>query len=344
MKNQFEICQGGLVQSDSAAANILVYAAPGVAEKEELLKILQFDAHDLESALDPDEISRVEFNPEGIFIIWKRPNRASFEEMLKFEVSSVGVFLQPDRMTVIVNEDAPLFTAGKEFRDVTSLNNMLLRFLLHTTRHYLDHLKVIKQLTGELERKLSLSMENRYLLQMFGLSESLIYYLSALESNAVVLKRLRANANRIGFSEEEQETMDDIIIEHDQCRKQTEIYSSILSGLMDARGNVVNNNMNVLLKNLTLINVVFLPLNLIASIGGMSEFSAMMKGMDWRISYSLFMLAMAVLGWITWAFLVRKIERGNGKARAASERQPQFAGGRTSIGLCVDRGDCGPQR
>ncbi len=31
---------------------------------------------------------------------------------------------------------------------------------------------------------------------------------------------------------------------------------------MDARGNLVNNNMNTLLKNLTLINVVFLPLNL----------------------------------------------------------------------------------
>jgi len=259
----------------------------------------------------------------------------------KFEVSSVGAFVQPDRMTVIQGEEAPPFSAGREFRDVTSLNNVLLRILLRTTRHFLDHLKAIKQLTGELERKLSLSMENRYLLQMFSLSESLIYYLSALESNAVVLKRLRANADRVGFSVEEQEMMDDMIIEHDQCRKQTQIYSSVLSGLMDARGNIINNNMNVLLKNLTLINVVFLPLNLIASIGGMSEFSVMTGGIDWRISYSLFMLAMVVLGWITWSFLVHKIERGNGKAGATRKSQPQFAESRTSIGLCVDRGDCG---
>ena len=90
-----------------------------------------------------------------------------------------------------------------------------------------------------------------------------------------MLARFRANANRIGFSEEELETMDDIIIEHDQCRKQTQIYSSVLSGLMDARGNIINNNMNVLLKNLTLISVVFLPLNLIAGVGGMSEFSSL---------------------------------------------------------------------
>ena len=341
MKTQFEIRNGTLVQSDSDTTNILVYSTPDVAEKQELLQILQYDAHDLESALDPDEISRVEFSPEGIFIIWKRPNRVSFEDMLKFEVSSVGVFLQPDQMTVILGQDDSPFTAGREFRDVTSLTNVLLRFLLHTTRHYLDHLKAIKQLTGELERKLSHSMENRYLLQMFSLSESLIYYLSALESNAVVLARLRASAGRVGLSEEEQETMDDIIIEHDQCRKQTQIYSSVLSGLMDARGNIINNNMNVLLKKLTLINVVFLPLNLIAGIGGMSEFTTLTHGIDWRISYSLFMLAMVVLGWLTWSFLVRKIERGNGKLRAVSEARPQFAESRTSVGLCVSRGDCG---
>ncbi len=189
------------------------HSAPDAVKKEELLQILQFDAHDLESALDPDEISRVEFSSDGIFIIWKRPNRVSYEEMLKFEVSSVGVFLQPDQMTVILGEDASPFTAGREFRDATSLTNVLLRFLLNTTRHYLEHLKAIKHLTGELERKLSHSMENRYLLQMFSLSESLIYYLSALESNAVVLGRLRANAHRIGFSEEERETMDDIIMD-----------------------------------------------------------------------------------------------------------------------------------
>lgn len=74
---------------------------------------------------------------------------------------------------------------------------------------------------------------------------------------------------------------------------------------MDARGTIVNNNMNVLLKNLTLINVIFLPLNLIAGVLGMSEFSMMTSGLDWRLSYALFVAAMALLSWITWRVLVR---------------------------------------
>jgi len=39
---------------------------------------------------------------------------------------------------------------------------------------------------------------------------------------------------------------------------------------------------------------VFLPLNLIASIGGMSEFSMMTAGVPWWVSYPLFLTAMAL--------------------------------------------------
>jgi magnesium transporter len=70
-----------------------------------------------------------------------------------------------------------------------------------------------------------------------------------------------------------------------------------------------NNNVNVLLKKLTLINVIFLPLTLIASIGGMSEFSMMTQGIDWKISYSLLTLGMILLGWVTWVALVRILDK-----------------------------------
>lgn len=309
MKTFFDIREGALVESTSDAAKVLIYAVPDGAETQELLDILPLDRHALESALDPDEISRVELTPEYTYIIWKRPNKASFEQLLRFEVSSVGLFLQQGKWVVILGDSNIPFTS-KEFRGVTSPAAVVLRFLLHTVHHYVGHLKVIKQLTRELESKLNTSMENRYLLQMFALGESLVYYLSAIEANASALTKLRTNADRVGFSKEELETMDDIVIEHQQCSRQTQIYSSVLSGLMDARGNIVNNNMNVLLKNLTLINVVFLPLNLIAGIGGMSEFSMMTNGIDWRISYSLFMVAMVALGSLMWILLVRRIGKG----------------------------------
>ncbi len=102
------------------------------------------------------------------------------------------------------------------------------------------------------------------------------------------------------------EFIEDLSIENNQCYKQAEIYSTVLGGLMDARGNLVNNNMNILLKRLTVINVIFLPLNLIASIGGMSEFSMMTSGMPWHLSYSLFGLGMLGIGWFT-AIVLNKL-------------------------------------
>lgn len=308
MKTFFEIRQDALAGCDAEKAQVVVYSVPLETEKQELIETLGLDRHDLESALDPEEISRVDFTPDYCYIIWKRPNNVSFAQELKFEVSSVGLFLQKDRLTVILGEDSDPFS-GRECQKVGSLNGLILKFLLQTVHHYFGHLKAVKMMNAELQTKLSRSMENRYFLQMFALSESLIYYLNAIEGNAAMLSKLRMNAGKMGLNEDELGMLDDIIIEHQQCLRQTQIYSSVLSGMMDARGNIVNNNMNVLLKNLTLINVVFLPLNLIAGIGGMSEFSRMTEGVDWRISYALFAVAMIVLGWLTWKVLVRKIDK-----------------------------------
>lgn len=315
MKTLFQIQNGAIVPSTDEQAQIVVYKAPDDTEKRQLIATLHLDPYDLESALDPDEISRVEFAAERISLIWKRPKSARVEERLRLDTASVGLFLLKDKLIVITNEDAPPFF-DKEFHGVYSSTDVLLRFLLHTVRHYLEHLKLIKQLTVDLESKISSSMENRYLLHMFALGESLIYYLNDIEANGAVLTKLRTG-ERLGLSKQQAEFLDDVLLDNTQCAKQAQIYSSVLSGLMDARGTIINNNMNLLLKNLTLINIIFLPLNLIASIGGMSEYSMMMQGTDWRVAYSLFSLGMVVLGWATWVFLNRYIEKGN-RRRGAS--------------------------
>jgi len=59
---------------------------------------------------------------------------------------------------------------------------------------------------------------------MFTLEKSLVYYLNAIHFNAGVLEKLRNNAARIGFSKENVEFLEDILIENNQCLKQTEIY------------------------------------------------------------------------------------------------------------------------
>jgi magnesium transporter len=191
-----------------------------------------------------------------VLVIWKRPDPGSFRTGGRFEVSSVGMLLRAGRLTIVTADEPPAFDR-KRTRPVGSFNDLVLRELLEIVRHYVEHLRVIKAMSREVQSKLNTSIGNEHLLRMFALGESLIYYVNAIEANGGALVRLRASAERLGFTTDEGRLLDDLMIENTQCARQAGIYSQVLSGLMDARGNIVNNNMNVLLKNLTVVNVVF---------------------------------------------------------------------------------------
>jgi magnesium transporter len=78
--------------------------------------------------------------------------------------------------------------------------------------------------------------------------------------------------------------------------------------LMDATVGFINNNQNKNVKRLTVLSVVFMPLNVLAGIGGMSEFSMMTAGIPWPVSYTLFTIALVIIGWLTF-LLLRFFER-----------------------------------
>lgn len=72
---------------------------------------------------------------------------------------------------------------------------------------------------------------------------------------------------------------------------------------MDATVGFINVNQNKDIKRLTIISVIFMPLNLLAGIGGMSEFTMMTQNIPWTIAYSVFLVGLFSIGWITFAGL-----------------------------------------
>lgn len=295
MITRYTLAHGQLREGDGLDSEVLLFVDPDSAERELLQAWFHLDAHALASALDPDEVSRIEAHRDGLFLIWKRPQNYSGGDSFAFQVSSFGLLLDERRLVLIAPDSSPLDGLGNRHALERPLD-VLLGILLDNLHHYLGHLKVIKLVGRELQQRFEQSLENRHLMQMFNLSESLIHYINAIHSNGAVLARLRSHGEKQHFDAAALALIDDLVIENTQCHKQAEIYSMVFAGLMDARGNLANNAMNETLRKLTLINVVFLPLNLIASIGGMSEFSMMTAGVPWWASYSLLVLAMMLLG------------------------------------------------
>lgn len=73
--------------------------------------------------------------------------------------------------------------------------------------------------------------------------------------------------------------------------------------LMDATVGFININQNRVIYKLTVLSVIFMPLNIIAGIGGMSEFSMMTQGIPWPISYTVFTIGMFFIAWLTYIIL-----------------------------------------
>ena len=321
MIKHFEIDGHRLVESQHDSGQIFVVTAPDERERTFIQEQFHIDDYDFASTLDADEIPRLELADKRMLIIWKVPDSATVTEAVELGVSVIGLALIEERLVLIRSAGGVSFTE-REFRNIGDARDVMLAFFLRTIRHFVSHLRIIKQVSGELEKKITVSMENKHLLQMFFLSESLVYYMDAIEGNSAALRKLRIIAGQMDFQARQLEMLDDVILENAQAARQASIYSSVISGLMDARGTIVNNNMNVLLKNLTLINIVFLPLNLIASIWGMSEWSVITQGLDWRVSYFLFFLGMVVFGWGTWVFMKKTIDRGTARSDANAVRKP----------------------
>jgi len=310
MRKNYYISENKIVPaSKDDEATIIHFILPDENEKRFLIDEYRVDEHTLNSSLDPDELSRFEFEPDHTAMIYKRPKNYSAKDKLMFKVASTGLFFFKNRLIIVTDEDIPLFTL-KQFSKVGSLNDTMLKLIYASIYHFLEHLKIINFISDEIEHKINTSFENKNLINLFAIEKSLVYYLNSINSNKVLIEKLKTNSAKLSLSQEEYEVLDDILIENDQCYKQAEIYSNILVGMGDARASIVNNNLNLQMKRLTIITLIFMPLNLISGIGGMSEYSMMAESLgikNWKVSYSLFMFGLVIIGYLMW-YVLKKTE------------------------------------
>lgn len=254
MLKRYSIIENKIVETASEQSPIYVFISPDEKEKRFLVDEFKLDEHTLNSASDPDELSRLEFEPSHTAIIFKRPQNYSGAQQFFFKVASTGLFLFNDKLIIVIDEDLPLFE-GKQLSKVTSLQQLTLKLIYRSIFHFLEHLKIINVISDELEKKINAAMENSYLINLFSLEKSLVYYLNSISSNGVLFVKLKNSTTKIGFTTEETEFLDDMLIENSQCLRQADIYSNILASLMDARASIVGNNLNVLMKTLNIITI-----------------------------------------------------------------------------------------
>lgn len=223
--------------------------------------------------LDIDERSRVEFEDNWTLVILRIPVESA-NNGVPFQTIPLGIFMLEDyTITICIQENEVLpitqpVQVREQYRRITDPVNFILRLFLRSGNLYLRNLKQINQMTSLIEQDLEKSIKNKELNKLLKMEKCLVFFITSIKANEIVLAKLK-NAKKI-TSEINEDLLEDAIIENKQALEMAQIYSDIQSGMMDAFASVISNNLNVVMKQLTIISIVLMIPTLVASIFGMN--------------------------------------------------------------------------
>ena len=146
---------------------------------------------------------------------------------------------------------------------------MVLKIFEKIAQTFMEYLKEINHRRNLLEQKLYESSRNEELFELMRIQKSLVYFVTALRSNELVLLKME-RTNFLGLNDEEREFLNDQIIHMSQALEMANIYTNILSSTLDAFASIIANNQNFVLKRLAGITIILQFPVLVASIYGMN--------------------------------------------------------------------------
>lgn len=237
------------------------------AELDSLATDFKVNPEHLADIQDVDELARIEKEDDYTLVIVRLPVYDP-----RFEVSyytmPVGILLFADRLVTISSGENEVMESLRNGRarglDVANKSAFVLHLLGRAAAVFLRYLKDINRQTSAIERDLQRSVKNNELTQLLSLEKSLVFFTTSLKSNEILLEKLQAS-RAIRFKEEETELLEDVLTDNKQAIEMSNIYSDILSGMMDAFASVISNNLNIVMKRLTMISVVLMISNLVVS-------------------------------------------------------------------------------
>lgn len=244
--------------------------------EEEIQRIADFfsiTSDHLKAALDEEERSRIEVDSDCTLILVDVPLTEVHDGSSIYTTLPLGIILSGENIITICTKELPLindFMSGRIKSFYTfKKTRFILQLLFKNATYYLQFLKQIDRMSSNIEKELQKSMKNKELIQLLDLEKSLVYFSTSLRSNEIVLEKM-LKLDTIKKYPEDQDLLEDAIIENKQAIEMANIYSNILSGMMDAFASVISNNLNIVMKFLTSITIVLTIPTMIASFFGMN--------------------------------------------------------------------------
>ncbi|MFT4016110.1 MAG: magnesium transporter CorA family protein [Agriterribacter sp.] len=276
MIQYFKNIEGVTTAVEKADNETWVNILPPLKHEEfaEVANTLEVPIEFLQDSLDIDERSRFELEDNVKLIVIKTPTENnSFNESDAFYITIPICIILTHNQIVTVNsfENGAIkkFLNTFQNRHADKKSMMVLKIFEKITQAFMEYLKEINHRRNILEQKLYASNRNEELLELMRIQKSLVYFVTALRSNEMLLLKL-SRTNFLALNEDEKEVLDDLVVDMSQALEMANIYTNILSSTLDAFASIISNNQNMVLKRLTSITIILQFPVLIASIYGMN--------------------------------------------------------------------------
>ncbi len=254
-----------------------INVTPPFQEKEidNLSQNLDIPRDFLTDTLDIEERARYEIDEGVKLIVLKTPveNKSVFESDAFYVTIPISIIITERNQVITVNsfENVAIrrFLSSFAKRHPERPNMMVLKIFEKVVMDFMEVLKEINHRRNIVEQKLYDSNRNEELLALMRIQKSLVYFVTALRSNELLLMKME-RTNFLNCDEDEREFLSDLIVEFSQALEMADTYTNILSSTMDAFASIINNNMNIVIKRLTAITIIVSVPGLVAAFFGMN--------------------------------------------------------------------------
>jgi magnesium transporter len=247
--------------------------------EEEILKIVditKIPEQMLRIPLDEEETAHIDIDDDVTMIVVDMPflePEENYPEINKYSTTPFGILFNEDYFVTTCLKSGSIITtlAGRWMKNFATNKHIKLtiQLLYRNASTYVSLLKLLDKDSEFVQRKLHESLKNKELFQLMSLGKSLVYLSTGANSDGLVLEKLN-RLEQFRKYEEDLELIEDAIIENRQAMEMCYIHRDILNGTMDAFASVISNNVNTVMKTLTVVTIVLTIPTLVASFFGMN--------------------------------------------------------------------------
>lgn len=285
----------------------LHYCQPTKQDLTALVDPLGLHPLSIEDCLDDNQVPKIEDFPRNTFLLFNAFDYAG----TKLTIDEIDLFIGDNFLVTVTRRDED---QGRLFDGIERIVEMDIEsarqgpaFLMHVILdHVVDRkfmaIETLEDQLDDAEEAMLADVSRFHPADLLRLRRDLLAFRKSLfHEREILIKICRHDCPFI--SDKAIFHYRDIYDHLAKSFELTETLRDIVTSLMEMYLSMLNNQMakaandtNATVRRLTFITTIFMPLTLLAGIGGMSEWSMMTGPENWKIAYPAFLLAMVLLG------------------------------------------------